>query len=64
MDPKVVQKLANAVNGFLNDPVMNAKLNDQYLLPIPGTPEGIQKRAQDEAKVWGGLIRELNIQAD
>jgi len=64
MDPKVVRKLADAVNGFLHDPAMSAKLNDQYLLPIPGTPEGIQKRAQDEAKVWGGLIRELNIQAD
>jgi tripartite-type tricarboxylate transporter receptor subunit TctC len=64
MDPKVVQKLAAAVNAFLKDPAMAAKLNDQYLQPIPGTPEGIQRRAEQEAKVWGGLIRELNIQAD
>jgi tripartite-type tricarboxylate transporter receptor subunit TctC len=64
MDPKVVRKIAAAVNNFLEDPAMSAKLNDQYLLPIPGTPEGIQKRAQDEAKVWGGLIRELHIEVD
>jgi tripartite-type tricarboxylate transporter receptor subunit TctC len=64
MDPKAVQKLAAAVNHFLADPAMSAKLNEQYLLPIPGTPEGIQKRADQEAKVWGELIRELNIEAD
>jgi hypothetical protein len=43
---------------------MAAKLNDQYLQPIPGTPEGIQRRAEQEAKVWGELIRSLGIQAD
>jgi tripartite-type tricarboxylate transporter receptor subunit TctC len=64
MDPKVVQKIASAVNDFLKDPAMVAKLNDQYLLPIPGSPAGIQERAEQEAKVWGALIRELNIQAD
>jgi len=64
MDPKVVHKLADAVNGFLNDPAMSAKLNDQYLLPIPGTPQGIQKRAEQEATLWGGLIRDLHIEAD
>jgi tripartite-type tricarboxylate transporter receptor subunit TctC len=64
MDPKVVQKLAAAVNHFLEDPAMSAKLNDQYLLPIPGTPEGIQKRAAEESKLWGGLIRDLHIEAD
>jgi hypothetical protein len=64
MDPKMVHKLADAVNGFLNDPAMSAKLNDQYLLPIPGTPQGIQKRAEQEATLWGGLIRDLHIEAD
>ena len=64
MAPKAVQKLSGAVNGFLHDPAMAARLNDQYLQPIPGTPEGIQRRAEQEAKVWGALIRELHIQAD
>jgi tripartite-type tricarboxylate transporter receptor subunit TctC len=64
MDPKVVQKVSAAVNRFLGDPAVQAKLRGQYLEPIPGTPEGIQKRGSDEAALWGGLIRDLKIQAD
>jgi tripartite-type tricarboxylate transporter receptor subunit TctC len=64
MDPRIVQKLAASVNAFLADPPMKAKLVEQYLAPIPGTPEGIQRRAENEAKVWGALIRELDIHAD
>jgi tripartite-type tricarboxylate transporter receptor subunit TctC len=64
MDPKVVQRLAASVNKFLADPAIKAKLNDQFLAPIPGTPEGIQKRGEQESEIWGGLIRDLKIQAD
>ncbi len=64
MDPKVVQKLSAAVNSFLADPVQRGKLVDQFLFPIPGTTAGIQQRAEGEAKVWGGLIRDLKIQMD
>jgi tripartite-type tricarboxylate transporter receptor subunit TctC len=64
MDPKVTQRLAASVNHFLADPVMKQKLVEQFLFPIPGTPADIQKRAENEAHVWGGLIRELKIQID
>jgi tripartite-type tricarboxylate transporter receptor subunit TctC len=64
LDPKVVQKLSAAVNVFLADPTMKTRLVDQFLLPIPGTPAGIQQRAENEAKIWGGLIRDLKIQMD
>ena len=64
MDPKVVQKIAASVNKFLADPAIKAKLNDQFLAPIPGTPESIQKRGEQESEIWGGLIRDLKIQAD
>jgi len=64
MDAKVTQVLAGSVNRFLADPVMKQKLVDQFLFPIPGTPAGIQKRAEEEARVWGGLIRDLKIQID
>jgi tripartite-type tricarboxylate transporter receptor subunit TctC len=64
MDPKIVQKLAASVNKFLADPAIRAKLNDQFLAPIPGTPAGIQKRGEQESEIWGGLIRDLKIQAD
>jgi tripartite-type tricarboxylate transporter receptor subunit TctC len=64
MDAKVVQKLAAAVNRFLTDPAVKTKLQGQFLEPIPGTPEAIQKRGESEAALWGGLIRELGIQGD
>jgi tripartite-type tricarboxylate transporter receptor subunit TctC len=62
MDAKVTQKVAASVNNFLADPVMKQKLIDQFLFPIPGTPADIQKRAEAEAKIWGGLIRDLKIE--
>jgi len=64
MDAKVVQKLAAAVNHFLADPAVKAKLQGQFLEPIPGTPDSIQKRGESEAALWGGLIRQLGIQGD
>lgn len=64
MDPKATQALAGSVNRFLADPVIKQKLIDQFLFPIPGTPADIQKRAENEARIWGGLIRDLKIQID
>jgi tripartite-type tricarboxylate transporter receptor subunit TctC len=64
MDPKVVEKLSAAINRFLADPAIKAKLTEQFLFPIPGTPEGIQKRGEREAELWGALIRDLKIEAD
>jgi tripartite-type tricarboxylate transporter receptor subunit TctC len=64
MDSRVTGKLAASVNRFLTDPVMKQKLIDQFLFPIPGTPADIQKRAEAEARAWGGLIRDLKIQLD
>lgn len=64
MDPKVVERLAAAVNKFLADPAAQAKLRTLFVEPIPGSPAGIQKRGETEAQVWGGLIRDLKIQAE
>lgn len=64
MDPRVVDKLSAAINAFLADPAIKAKLTDQFLFPIPGTPQGIQKRGEQEAQLWGALIGELKIEAD
>lgn len=64
LDPKITQTLADSVNRFLNDPAMKQKLTDQFLFPIPGTPADIQKRAENEARIWGGLIKDLKIQIE
>lgn len=64
LDARITQKLAAAVNNFLSDPATKAKLVDQFLFPIPGTGADLQKRAEADAKIWGGLIRDLKIQMD
>lgn len=64
MDPRITQRLATSVNRFLADPAMKQKLVNLFLFPIPGTPADIQKRAENEARIWGGLIRDLKIQID
>ena len=64
MDPRIVQKLADAVNKFLADTAVRTRLNELYVAPIPGTPQGIRQRGENEARVWGTLIRDLKIQAD
>ena len=64
MDPAATQILAASANRFLADPAMKQKLVEQFLFPIPGTPTEIQKRAETEARIWGGLIRELKIEID
>ncbi|MEO5692737.1 MAG: tripartite tricarboxylate transporter substrate binding protein [Usitatibacter sp.] len=64
MDPKIVQRLATAVNNFLADTAVQARLRALFVEPIPGTPAGIQKRGEQEAALWGALIRDLKIQAD
>ncbi len=43
---------------------MKQKLIDQFLFPIPGMPADIQKRAENDARIWGGLIRDLRIKVD
>ena len=64
MGTKITQKLALAVNQFLMDPSMKQKLIDQFLFPIPGSSADIQKRAENEARIWGTFIGDLKIQID
>ncbi len=64
MDAKATQTLAASVDRFLSDPAIKQRLIDQFLFPIPGTPADIQRRAEHEARIWGGLIRDLKIQID
>ena len=59
-----VHALAGSVNKFLADAPVQAKLRGLFVEPIPGTPEGIKKRCEAEAALWGSLIRELKIEAD
>ena len=64
MDPRIVQKIHAAVERFVTEPPITAKLRDQYLFPLRGSGADIQKRGEVEAGLWGGLIRDLKIEAD
>lgn len=64
MPADVVKKLSAAVVAFLDDEQNKKKLNEQFLFPIPGTSEQIKNRAQQESKIWGDLIKTLNISLD
>ena len=64
MDPRVVQKIHAAVERFVDDPAIVPKLQGQFLVPLHGTGADIQKRGEVEAGLWGGLIRDLKIEAD
>lgn len=64
LPPEVSRKLAAAVSAFLDDEQTKKKLNEQFLFPIPGTGEQIKARALQESKIWGELIKSLNITFD
>ena len=64
MAPDVVKKLSSAVAAFLEDDQIKKKLNEQFLFPIPGSSEQIKARAVQESKVWGDLIKTLDITLD
>ncbi|MDW5444184.1 tripartite tricarboxylate transporter substrate binding protein [Polaromonas sp. SM01] len=64
MSPDVVKKLSGAVTAFLEDESNKKKLNEQFLFPIPGSSEQIKARAIQESKIWGELIKSLNINLD
>ncbi|WPB56542.1 tripartite tricarboxylate transporter substrate binding protein [Xylophilus sp. GOD-11R] len=64
MPPEVVQKLSGAVRAFLDDESTRKKLNEQFLFPIPGTSEQILARATQESRIWGELIKSLDVSFD
>jgi tripartite-type tricarboxylate transporter receptor subunit TctC len=64
LPPAIVAQLEQALHGFLADPATRTTLLNQFLFPMQGDSNDIRKRAQDEAKLWGGLIKDLKITLD
>jgi tripartite-type tricarboxylate transporter receptor subunit TctC len=62
MDAKVVDKLNGAVQSFLSNPEIIAKLESLYLTPLAGSAESIKQRALADSKVWGDFIAARGIQ--
>lgn len=62
MDQKVVARLNAAVQSFLADPQVKAKLAALYLDPLTGSAESIRQRAVTDSRVWGDFISKRGIQ--
>ncbi|WP_312993986.1 tripartite tricarboxylate transporter substrate binding protein [Achromobacter animicus] len=63
MDEAVVSKLNAAVQASLADNAIQERLRALYLVPIPGTAQGIAQRAASDADVWGAFIQRAGVQA-
>lgn len=64
LDPKIADRLGTAVQRFLKEPSVKAKLSDLYLVPVSGTAGDIRKQAEMDSKIWGEFIKSNGIQAE
>ncbi|CAB3728839.1 hypothetical protein LMG1866_04465 [Achromobacter ruhlandii] len=64
MDEGVVSRLNSAVQEALADKAIQQRLRALYLVPIPGTAQGIAQRAATDAEVWGAFIQRAGVQAE
>ncbi len=56
--------LTDALLTALKDPVVEKKLKDQYMDPIPSTPEAFHEYMNQEKARWQPLIEKLNLSVD
>jgi hypothetical protein len=60
VDLEVVSSSSEIIRVSVRHPdnvaAVQAKLRGLFVEPIPGTPEGIKKRGEAEAALWGSLI--------
>lgn len=60
-DPALVKKYADASNQVMNSPAMKAKLTELGYDEWHGTAKDVTDRIQREDKVWGDLIKTIQI---
>ena len=46
------------------DPALRKRFEDESFLPVGSTPAEYGKVIEEESKVWGDVIRPLNIKLD
>ena len=60
----IVQNLNVEINRELQEPSVTATLAQQSLDPLGGSSDQMKRSIEDDARVWGSLIRRLGIHAD
>ncbi len=60
----ITARLASEINKAMKSPALATKLEQQSLQPVFDTPELFAASLKDEQLLWGGFIRQHNIQPD
>ncbi|MDX3906640.1 MAG: tripartite tricarboxylate transporter substrate binding protein [Pigmentiphaga sp.] len=63
-DPRVVDKLAGALQEVLRDPAVRKQYTDIGVTPVASTPAEFAARIQHEARAWKTVIEKANIQQE
>jgi tripartite-type tricarboxylate transporter receptor subunit TctC len=61
---EIVSRMNQEVNAVLAMPEVREKLYSQYMEPIGGTPEQLQKFMQQELKVMTPIIKRTGIKIE
>lgn len=60
----ITRRYNTEINQILARPDVKAKIEGLGAVPLPGTPEALDKTISDEGAMWGKLIKELGIKAE
>ncbi|PLC51997.1 hypothetical protein CR155_20440 [Pollutimonas nitritireducens] len=58
---EVAEKLNKEINEILRDPDVDKAFKAQGDLPTPVSLETFAQTVSSDAKIWGGLAREMNL---
>lgn len=64
MSDAVRDKLAQAVQSFVNDPAVRAKMTEMYIEPITTSGAEFQRNSRAETDIWARFISENRLSAD
>ena len=60
-DPAIVKRYADATHTVMNTPAMRAKIAELGYDDLPGTAKDITDRIKREDKLWGDLVKTIQI---
>ena len=63
-DRKIIQKLAEAIQAILNDPVIRQKYSELGVSPVGSSPSEFAQQISQEANVWKKVIARSGIQPE
>ena len=60
----IIARLNKELRAALGDEGVRKKMSENGLTPAPDTPAEYAKAIVDDQKVWGGIVRKLNLKAE